>query len=218
MSLSSFPLPTLIFTDSWVSDKYSCPKISMHPEQQIIVVAGWKQCKWKFHWQKLLSNPRGFRNTNDQWKSIREGSKVRPILFDWTTFRLNKIWSMRAKNTKSTCQHIVLLLSITMSCLLNWPHRQQLAIRPNSVGYSVHQSGLASIFPVTLLYYWNEDQIDEWGSDIIGHDNLSILRRNAIFCLAINHLGLHLSSQLPSGTPPSSLKSTNHHIWVSIIL
>ena len=67
--------------------------------------------------------------------------------------------------------------------LLNWPHWQQLVIRASSVGYTVQQTWLASILSAILSHHWNEDKINDQGSDL-GHDDLSILARNATFCSA----------------------------------
>ena len=76
----------------------------------------------------------------------------------------------------------------------------------------MHQTWLTSILSVISLYYWNEYNINDQGSDL-GHYTLSILCRNATFCLAIDCFGIHFGSQFPSSTQHFSLRSTkNHHV------
>ena len=116
---------------------------------------------------------------------------------------------MRMKNTKFACQLIVLLLFVTTSCLLNWPHWWYLAIRASSAGYCASDMACSILF-VIWLYFWNEEKIDDRGSDF-RHYDLSILGRIVVVCLAFDHLGLHLGSHLPSRSWHSSWGLTNHH-------
>ena len=119
---------------------------------------------------------------------------------------------MGAKNTKFTCLHIILLLSVTMTCFfkLNWPSCLYSVIRASLVAYCA--SNMARFhFVFNFLCYWNEDKVDDQGLDL-GHHNLRILGRNATFCLAVDHLGLCLCGQFPSRTWHSSPRLTNHHV------
>ena len=58
------------------------------------------------------------------------------------------------------------------------------------MGYTVRQTGLASILPAILLYCGNEDKLDDQGSDL-GHDNLLIRGRNAAFASVVNYEAEH---------------------------
>ena len=122
---------------------------------------------------------------------------VRLTPFYWTRL-------MRAKRPNSRAKTIALLLLITTSCLLNWPHRRRSAKRASS-----------------LSNYWNEDKIDDQGSDL-GHGDLSILGWNTAFCLTVDRLDLRLGGQLPSRTRHSCFGSTIQSImsedWASIVV
>ena len=158
----------------------------------------------------FTSNRIGFGNTNRREKAFRQRQQSEGERFGLLS--IEQVWSMTAKSTKFTCQHITLHLSVTTSCLLNWLHRRYSAIRASSVGYAARQTWLTSILSAILLYHWNEDKIDDWGS-VLGHDDLSIIGRSATFCSAVDRRGRQNAEQntcLPRIDESSCL---DHFIW-----
>ena len=63
------------------------------------------------------------------------------------------------------------------------------------------------------MYYWNEDKIDDQGSDL--EHVLLTLWKNATFCLA-NALEVNFPAE--HGIPPSDLQIIMSEVWASIIL
>ena len=123
-TLSSFPLASPIFIGSRVSDKYPCPLISMYPERQIIVVDGWQQCKWEFHWQRFNVNPIREHKRPLKKKSVTKGSKVnenRPTPFGLT--RIDQLeWTTRNSHANTffvVVNEYVLLVELAPLALLS---------------------------------------------------------------------------------------------------
>ena len=92
----------------------------------------------------------------------RERKQIRPTLINGTK---NCHWERKTLTSCAKTQF--LLMSVTKSCLIGGK------VRASSIGYNVRQTYLTSILPAILLYCWNEDKIDNRGSDL-GHDDLSI--------------------------------------------
>ena len=64
-----------------------------------------------------------FRNTNSCWWSPRKGSKENESVYTFST-QLNKNCQCERKAWNSCANTQFLLLLITKSCLVNWPHQQ----------------------------------------------------------------------------------------------
>ena len=111
---------------------------------------------------------------------------------------------------KFLCRHIFLLLcKLLRPVCCTGPTCRNHKLGP--VQWDVCQTWLMSILSVILWCYWNEDKINDQGLDT-GHDDLSILRRDAVFCLAIDCLSLCLGSQSPRRTWHPCLRPTNQNV------
>ena len=116
---------------------------------------------------------------------------------------------MTVNKTKFTSQHIVLLLSITTSCLLNWPHQQYSVISTSSEGYTVHQilslrSRLQFDYTIEMM---TELMFKTQTSDMIFGSSGGMM--HSAWQLID---GLRFCSQLPSRTCHSFCGSTDQHV------
>ena len=69
---------------------------------------------------------------------------------------------------------------------------------------------LVSVLSAILLFYRNEDKINDPGSDL-GHNDLLILGRSVAFCLAVKTPLAYASAvtyEAEQGVPPSDLQIT----------
>ena len=76
----------------------------------------------------------------------------------------------------------------------------------------MHQTWLTLVLSAILLHYCYADQIDDWNSDL-GHNDLLIWGRNAVFCLVTDRTGVSRGNQLPSRMQHSSWGLTHRQVW-----